>query len=152
MARKPPPEHTRFKPGQSGNPSGAKPFLTRARLNGALSKMSKSTIDEVRKIFENPRSTALEAMLASIVIKIYEDGDAGKFNFLLDRAVGRVKETTEIILPKPTVVERLDGTSLVLSSNTPQEIDGEILEDTNDECGRDSIHQQREQHDDGAGE
>jgi hypothetical protein len=59
MARRPPPEHSRFKPGQSGNPGG-RAIGTRARLNATFlnaladdfDKHGKKAIQNCRE--ENP--------------------------------------------------------------------------------------------------
>lgn len=45
MPRKPPPEHSRFKPGQSGNPGG-RAIGTRARLNASFLNALAEDFDE----------------------------------------------------------------------------------------------------------
>lgn len=89
--RKPPPEHTRWKPGQSGNKSGKpKQLLTKDKVKGVLGKFSDMTRDQIQDVITNPKSTMLEIMVASIIVKAAKDGDFSRLNFILDRSIGRV--------------------------------------------------------------
>ena len=91
MAKNPPPVHTRFKPGQSGNPGGKpKQLLTKDKVKGILGRFADMTREDLQAIVTNPKSTMLEIMVASIMVKAAKDGDFSRLNFILDRSIGRV--------------------------------------------------------------
>ena len=126
MARKPPPEHSRFKPGVSGNPSGKKKnLLTQTEVKGIISELENLPLGKLKEIMADEKETAIRASIASQILKS-AGGDSNSFNMLMDRSIGKVKETKEIILPKPTIVERTDGSQLVLSAELPA-LEGEVM-------------------------
>ena len=106
-----------FKPGQSGNPSG-KPrgLLTRSQVEALISKFSSLTRDQMQVVIQNPKSTMIEIMVASIMAKASKDGDYSRLQFLLERSIGKVKEQLEMLMPKPVVINRRDGTQLILGA------------------------------------
>lgn len=127
LAKKPPPEHTRWKPGQSGNAAGKKKdLLTQSQVKGLISDFAKLTEAELLKVTEDPKASWTEKTLARQMMKASDD--LGALNFVFDRSIGKVKETKEIILPKPTMVERLNGTAMILGAEVPQ-LEGEVLEE-----------------------
>lgn len=86
-----------FKPGQSGNPSGKpKQLLTQDKVSSVMGKFADMTRDELQKVIQNPRSTMLEITVASILAQAAKSGDATRLSFLLDRSIGRVKETHSV--------------------------------------------------------
>jgi hypothetical protein len=50
------------------------------------------------------------------VLKAEQHGDQNRINWILDRTIGKVKETKEIILPVPTIVERPNGDIIELGA------------------------------------
>ena len=81
--RKPPPEHTRWKPGQSGNPGG------RPKGESLTAKM--------RRVLEQEHNGRLIADL--VAERIVREALAGKFPFakeLLERVEGKVVDKQEI--------------------------------------------------------
>lgn len=99
MARKPPPKHSQFKPGQSGNPLGA---AIQNPLQKKLRAMTQEQLSDIYlgilegKDFEaDPNATVLQKWIGAIVKKAIAKGDASPLNILLDRVVGRVKEVRE---------------------------------------------------------
>lgn len=86
----------RFKPGQSGNPSGKhKTLLTRPHVEYMFQELHTKTVEELQTIMKDPKSQMLTIMVASIMIKTVETGDAFRLQFLLDRAVGKVINIVE---------------------------------------------------------
>lgn len=87
------PQNKNLKPytkGQSGNPSGKpKQLLTKDKVKGILGKFADMTRDELQNIVQDPKSTMLEIMVASIMVKAAKDGDFSRLNFILDRSIGR---------------------------------------------------------------
>lgn len=101
----PPPEHYRFKKGQSGNPSGMAKHdndirkikrLTNKELAEVANIVIKGDVDELRAIVANPKSTVLAVMMGAVAIKIIEKGDMHSLDILLNRLLGRVKENVKI--------------------------------------------------------
>lgn len=119
-----------FKPGQSGNPNG-RPKLTTELLEARklnqiavgsiINKYMNMGIGEIQQDCERADIKALEAMIGKIIVEAHKFGDYSRVNFLFDRMIGKVKETIEVELPKPTVVKLLDGSSIVLGSEKPDE-------------------------------
>lgn len=62
--------------------------------------------------------TVLEAAFVKIFIDIINHGDHQKFSFLLDRALGKVKDNVEVSIPKPTVVNLIgdEAKALIIGS------------------------------------
>ena len=105
-----PPEHSRFKKGKSGNPSGKpKGLLTVDQVKALFGKMSSCTKQELINIMQNPKSTMLEITTASILAKAAKDGDYSRLNFLLDRTVGRVVEEKNVTLRPVTYTTSIQG-------------------------------------------
>jgi hypothetical protein len=117
MPRKPPPERTRFKPGQSGNPLGA------GAHNQELKKLRKLTQQDVadvgtfivegdvtalRKLAADKKENALKAVMASVWLRAYDKGDMNAMNAILDRIVGKVKEVKEL--------QGINGSALIPST------------------------------------
>jgi hypothetical protein len=97
MAKLPPPVHSRFKPGVSGNPGG-KPaqLLTKDKVAGVLGKFSAMSREQLQEVIQNPRSTMLEIMIASVMAKAAKDGDPHRLDFLLQRSIGKVSDMTTL--------------------------------------------------------
>ena len=83
-----------FKPGKSGNPSGRPAIppdilkarsLSRFELERILNKYIHMTKSEVIKAAQDPSTTALELMIASLISKGTNEGDYKRISFLLDR-------------------------------------------------------------------
>ena len=119
-----------FKPGQSGNPSGKpKGLLTTTEVSGLLSKFCRLSRDELTAVIQNNKSSMIEITVASILAKAAKDGDYSRLEFLLARSIGKVKEQLEVSTPKPYVIERLDGTQVLLGSQTEGEANERISDD-----------------------
>lgn len=97
----PPPEHSRWKPGESGNPGGRPKnpeglkelkHLTKAELVRAGNMIISMTPEELKEYAEDDDTTSLHVMLSSIVSRIIRTGDMAMFDRLLDRLIGKVKE------------------------------------------------------------
>jgi hypothetical protein len=89
-----PPEHSKFKKGESGNPNG------RPRKLPALDKLMADVLGE-----EKDGITAGEAILKALRAKATK-GDVRAAEVLLDRAYGKPKQTTDtnITSTEPLVI------------------------------------------------
>ena len=88
---------TPWKPGQSGNPSGKpKGLLTRQQVETTFKRFHDKTLEELEAVVNDKKSTILERMLCSVMIKAIEEGDINRFGFLLDRAIGKVPNVVDV--------------------------------------------------------
>lgn len=96
-----PPEHSRFKPGQSGNPLGGKLHdpalkavknLTKKELAEIGNLVVKGDVAMLRELAEDEGETVLKRMVASVCFRVIDFGDMGALDTLLNRLVGKVKD------------------------------------------------------------
>lgn len=105
MVRKPPANGVKFKPGQSGNPKGSS---AKARSIGKLSRLTAEQVAEVgtmilgndraalKKLGEDPKASVLQVWMAGLVVNSMTKGESRTFTAVMDRIVGRAKETVEL--------------------------------------------------------
>lgn len=125
MAKKLPPEHTRFKPGQSGN-SGGRPKLT--DKDRIVQKLTRETWNELSEKMMTCTKDQLEALIAAEcpmevetfirhMLAINEDPDWHAYEKYLARRIGPVKQDINLTVhPKPTVINLLNGDKMILGT------------------------------------
>lgn len=94
----------RWAKGQSGNPHGQPPHrelqairrLTRDQVAEIGSMLVRGEIDELKKVRDNERESALRRTLAKAVIKAFDEGDMVKLELILVRVIGKPKDDVEI--------------------------------------------------------
>lgn len=94
-----------FKPGQSGNPNG-RPMLpadvkqlrelTAIEFTRVVNKYLEMTKSQITEAVQDPKTPALELMVATIMHKAVVGGDHYRLGFILDRCIGKVKEVPEM--------------------------------------------------------
>lgn len=95
-----------FKKGESGNPTGGNQLinstalrairaLTIKELASVGESIVKMSITEIREMAARPDATGLHCMIAAIADKVISKGDAIAFDKLMDRLVGKPKESPE---------------------------------------------------------
>lgn len=104
MPKIPPKEH-QFKPGQSGNPEGARRHdpikrrlkkLTSVELEEIINLILLTHPNELNKVTQdNP--VLLKTWIASIVSKAVQKGDPSILFLLLDRLLGKVQDKVNVI-------------------------------------------------------
>ena len=91
--------------GESGNPNGRpkKPVLAMkvegyklAEINDTIQAMCSMDLEQLRKIWENPKATVLERTIAAALRKGIEKGSLVNVETLLDRVYGKPKEKVDI--------------------------------------------------------
>lgn len=127
------PEHHlkphQFTKGKSGNLSGRPKLPEDVRefkkysYDSFVRKLQEFTLltkEELTKRVKDPGITMFDLMFAKVVIQAAE-GDKDARNLIIDRLWGKVKEQIDVQVIKPFVVERLDGTEIVLGANIIQD-------------------------------
>lgn len=104
-----------FEPGQPGGP-GRPPMpldvkearkLNQVELHRTLNEFLHCTREKLKERVNSPDATVFEICLGSIIKNAIDRGDQNRLNFLLDRLVGKSKESIEI-----TSHESIKGTEL----------------------------------------
>ena len=106
MANTKPPVGRPFKKGNNANPRGAAAHnpvvkmirrMTQEGLGELGSMILNGDIDGLREIKTNPTGhTAFKALLASAAVTAFDKGDMTAVNALLDRVVGKVKDSVHV--------------------------------------------------------
>lgn len=101
-----------FQKGQSGNPLGGKLHNPEKKELKLIKKLSKEELKEIANIilqtdmemlkkivetkkYRNKKLTVIQAMVASVAMRIIAKGDAQGFDIFLNRLIGKVKEEVE---------------------------------------------------------
>jgi hypothetical protein len=94
-----------FKPGRSANPGGQPRTpkevqqvrqMSALEFSRAISKFLFLTKPKLIEALKDPEINCMEALVGNMVARSINDGDVIRAQFLLDRCVGKVKETLEI--------------------------------------------------------
>ncbi len=119
-----------WQPGQSGNPKGSEGFpvdlkvarkLTQVELERCINKYMNLSHGELLAELENPATTMLEKMIASIVDQSVSKGDQLRLDFILNRVIGKVQERIEVTTPTPFILRTLAGGDVVMGIEKKEE-------------------------------
>ena len=103
--------------------------LTKTKAAALFEIFMHKSVTELDKICKDPKTTVLEAMIARVAQQAIRDGDQRRLDFMLDRTIGKVKEQLEVKLPKPMIVENLEGPKTLLGAKEGDTLDAEVLDD-----------------------
>lgn len=99
-----PPEKSRFKKGQSGNPEGARRHnqviktikrLTNKQIEEVGSLLLNGTKEEFAALASDPKASMLQQWMAKVVLTGTQKSDYKALQSILDRVAGKVKEKVE---------------------------------------------------------
>lgn len=96
-----PPDHTKWKKGQSGNPGGipkAYRDFSNKDLKGVFGRCASSTMPQLQEILDNPAATSMEIVVAGTIQRAAETRDASGLSYLLDRYLPKPKEPINVSL------------------------------------------------------
>ena len=91
-------------PGQSGNPAGRPRISEELRgiktlklddVRAMCGKYARMTIEQLSAACDDPDTPVMELVVARSLQKAVVEGDMKQLNYVLDRAVGKVKELPE---------------------------------------------------------
>ena len=94
-----------FQKGNCANPNGADAHnpltkairrMTHDEISDIGSMLLKGNLEAIQAAAIDPESSVLKVWICSVAIKAIEKGDAAALNQLLDRFVGKVKETQDV--------------------------------------------------------
>lgn len=130
---------TRFKKGQSGNPGGRHKVpaelvkaqrMNQVRFAQLLDQYFNGSLVALREKIESDNPTTIDYTLARYVYSCAtsEEPNVNLFSFLLDRWIGKVKESVEITQAKPTVIQLLNNEGTIVLGRENDEINSRSVE------------------------
>jgi len=124
-----PKEDGQWKPGQSGNPSGRPKVpddvkairkLSPFELERIINKYLQMDAPQIKSLLDSQTLPMREAYIASILLKGLNYGDPKRFDFILNRLIGKVTEHVQHHVT-PTVIEKLEGGETILGIEKEEE-------------------------------
>lgn len=97
-----------FQPGQSGNPGGAKKLpqeikdarnANKQKFELGLAKYIDCNITELNKAMKDPKTPAIDLIVISALTYAIKKGDSRARDFIIERAIGKVKTELEVSSP-----------------------------------------------------
>lgn len=70
--------------------------LTPEYFQRTIALLMEKTNEEIISIADNPQAPAREGMIAQVIAQILKSGDPMRFEFLLNRTIGKVKDQQDI--------------------------------------------------------
>jgi hypothetical protein len=99
------------------------PDLKKARMENAkeieaiMYKYMNASPDELKRIFDDKATPTKDMIVISILIEAIKNADDKRFEFILNRTIGKVVEKIDhTVEAKPSVMVRRDGTEYVFSN------------------------------------
>ena len=103
--------------------------FSRKKLQATLKEFMVHTTDELEEVIKDKTQPAVNIIFARLIAKAAK-GDLACANAVLDRSVGKVKENIEIDVPRPMIVENLEGGNTLLGAKMDDDIvEAEIIDD-----------------------
>jgi len=114
---------TQFQKGNPGGPGRASNWLKPGELKTVVGKMMKMNRSELKVKLENKSSSMLELIVGQIISAAAKSGDANKFEMLLNRTIGRIRD--ELVYDeegKPlALIHRPDGSTFEVIPLRPED-------------------------------
>jgi hypothetical protein len=114
-----------FQPGQVTNPNGRPKVpddiretrkLDQFELERMMNRFLDLTADELTSEIKSGKLKGKELIIATIISKAIVFGDQKRFEFILNRLIGKVTENIKHTYPNVTILERIEGGVIVMGS------------------------------------
>jgi len=98
-------EKFQFKKGEVANPNGRpRKYVSilkdagykLAEINDTIQNMMAMDLEELKKVYDNPKATILEKTIANAMVKSLQKGSLYSLETLLTRVYGKPKETSSV--------------------------------------------------------
>jgi hypothetical protein len=81
-----------FKPGNPGGPGRSKNWLKPSEIKDYIAKYARMTVGDLARVQAAKESSVIEVILAGVLLKIAEEPDPSKLEYVLNRTVGKIQE------------------------------------------------------------
>lgn len=124
------PKKSLFKKGQTGNPNGRPTVpkeirefkkLTAQQVEEIVSTLLYATETDIKDLLANPEASQLKRIVASILMATFESGNMTQFDQLLNRVIGKPKETIRHEGVRPVILDYGDGSKEIFTQETTEE-------------------------------
>jgi hypothetical protein len=79
------------------------------------------SIKEIEAYIKQPDVSSIFGIVGQIIIAAHKGADHTRLTMLLDRLIGKVTDKIQHSLPKPAIIEKLDGTKMALFAKQEDE-------------------------------
>jgi hypothetical protein len=97
--------------------------LTSVELRRTLNRVLFMRDDELLALTKDASAVQLERIVASIVLAATKQGDVQRMEWLAARLVGKVVDKVEVKVPEPFIVQRRDGSEIVMGAKPKKDED-----------------------------
>lgn len=143
-----------WKKGQSGNPKGnVDKSLTEAHrynkreMEQIFNRYLNLTFEDLQKLEKDQTLLAKDLLAIKIIVQGIKTSDPYRFNFILDRLIGKVKDQIDIEIHQPVVITRPSGEQVILTTK-PKEITHELEKGTDYDVDRNTARDPLDRKDD----
>ena len=125
----------KIKKGQVLNPSGRPKIpadlkeirkkYSKEVIQGLLAQCLDKPVEELEAILKDKKNKVVDHLVGRVALMGIVKGDPVRFNFILDRMIGKVTEQKEFKMAKPFVIEGANGERIELGMSDIDELDEE---------------------------
>jgi hypothetical protein len=94
--------------------------LTKAEFETLINKYLWMDLSELEAATKSKALPAAEAYAVSIIASGIKSGNWSGFEWIAQRLLGKVQDKVEVTTPKPYVIEKLDGSQVVLGAKVEE--------------------------------
>ena len=111
-----------FKKGENNNPKGRPRIpdeilfarsLNKSFVEVKITELLRKSVKELEQLLKDKDKESIDHFIGRIILIGIVKGDPTRLNFLFDRVIGRVTEKIDVKVPKPFLIESLDGDKTV---------------------------------------
>jgi len=105
------PGHDKPGPGRPSYPEDIKRAskLTRTVFEAKLNRFLFMNNEELKTVLEDKEAPILDQIVGRILLRAVKDGDHTRFDFILNRLLGKITEHKEEVKIEPFIIESFDG-------------------------------------------